>query len=53
MNWKVRVYEGNKVIDSWIIENRTETEALHEAESEIAKESILQEKDFDWTMVKA
>jgi len=49
-NWLIRVYSGDRLVDKWVVENRTENEALKETESEIVKESQLQEKDFDWTM---
>jgi len=49
-NWLIRLYSGDRLVDKWVVENRTENEALKETESEIVKESQLQEKDFDWTM---
>jgi len=50
-NWIVRVYdEDNKIIDKWIIEGRTESEALSEAENEMDR--VSQREDYDdWTMM--
>lgn len=37
-NWQVNVYDyRNNVIDSWVITDRTEDEAEHEAENDVEK----------------
>ena len=48
-NWRVRVYDVNeKVISTWVIQNRTE----HEAESE-ATADVVKEKGYaDWSMME-
>lgn len=52
LDWTVTVYQGDEVVSSWVIENRTEREAEKEAEADI-------ERDFpeygrtlavDWTL---
>lgn len=51
-NWRVRIYvEGsqNLVADSWVIENRTESEAESEAMADIGR---AYPEDVDWTMVE-
>jgi len=50
-NWLVRVYSRGKPVDKWILTDKTEIEALDETETEIAKESRLQELPFDFTIV--
>jgi hypothetical protein len=51
-NWIVRVYnEDDKIIDKWIINDRSEHDALSEAEN--AMDRISQREDYaDWTMVE-
>ena len=47
-NWLVRCYnEDNEVINSWVIQERSELEAVHEAE---ADPRVLESDD--WTMTK-
>ena len=47
-NWKVKVYNENDcVIDTWIIQDRTEQQAVKEAEAEIDRIPDVN----DWTMV--
>ena len=49
MNWLVRLYDKNdKVIDKFIIKDRTEREAEREAFGEVNRNS----KCEDWTMTK-
>ena len=49
-SWIVRAYDKkNKVIDCWVIENRTESQAMNEASADIQK---LGADVDDWTMVK-
>lgn len=49
-DWRVRVYnKRDKVIKSWIIENRTENEASKEAEADIANNYP---NAADWSMTK-
>jgi len=46
-NWRVTVYDKkDKIIDSWVIENRTENEAENEAIADLPYEMN------DWTMTK-
>jgi len=51
-NWIVRVYnEDDKIIDKWIIKDRSEHDALSEAENEMDR--VSQREDYaDWTMVE-
>jgi hypothetical protein len=50
MNWIVRAYDTkNNVIDFWAIKNRTESQAMSEAEADIYK---LGENVDDWSMTQ-
>ena len=42
-DWVVREYIGNREVDTWAIENRSEIEATHEAEAGVPD-------DHDWTL---
>lgn len=47
-DWIVRVYDENdKIIASWTIENRTESEAFSEAEADVVQ--IPNQKDWSLT----
>lgn len=48
-NWKITTYnKQNKIIETWIIQDRTEKEAFNEAEADINQDSRV----HDWTMVE-
>lgn len=50
MNWIVRAYDNeDNLIESWTIENRTESQAMSEASADIYK---MGEVVNDWTMMK-
>jgi len=50
MNWIVRIYdENNKVVDHWIIKDRSEMEASKEAMSEIEHRHP---NCADWTLTR-
>ena len=50
-NWKIRVYDDNeKVVESWVIKDRTSQEAHKEAMSEVEHRHPMCN---EWTMMEA
>jgi hypothetical protein len=49
-SWRITVYgRNNNELSSWILVNRTEDEALHEAENDVVN---LFPESVDWSMVE-
>jgi len=51
-NWAVHIYDGNQLLISWPIHDRTESQAEKEALNDPRMKEHEDKPDFDWTLTK-